>query len=115
MPPEEIQIIEDFLTFIENARATLPTADPFWANLQSFRTQLETVEDRPLKLALFIQSWCREFQVTIDPATMHQLRVSVLKKGQEIPTPTAGQKASKVYNKAVITESINNALPKQST
>lgn len=114
MPPEEIQVIEDFLTFIENARRTLPANNSLWENLRSFLTQLETVDDRPLQLALAIQSWGQEFDVTIDPKTMRQLRANMVEEGQVIPKPAEGEKASKVYNKAMITESVNNAIPPKS-
>ena len=114
MPPEEIQIIEDFLTFLENARTTLPATNSLWEHLPSFLSQLETVEDSPLNLALSIQSWCQEVEVNIDPKAMRQLRASIVQKGQVIPTPAEGEKASKVYNKALIAESVNNAIPKKS-
>jgi len=113
MPPEEIQLIEDFLTFLENARTTLPATDSLWEYLQSFLTQFKTVDDRPLQLALFIETWCQEFQVTIDPKTMRQIRANMLENGQVIPKPAEGEKASKVYNKASITESVNNAIPEK--
>lgn len=114
MPPEEIQIIEDFLTFLENARTTLPATDSLWEHLPRFLSQLETVEDSPLILAMSIQSWCQDFGVNIDPKTMRQLRANMLEKGQVIPKPAEGEKASKVYNKASITESVNHAIPEKS-
>jgi histidine ammonia-lyase len=114
MPPEEIQIIEDFLTFLENARTTLPATNSLWEHLPSFLSQIETVEDSPLVLALSIQSWCQEVEVNIDPKAMRQLRASMVQKGKVIPTPAEGEKASKVYNKALIAESVNNAIREKS-
>jgi hypothetical protein len=111
MPPEELQLIEDFLTFIENARTTRPGNDPLWENLQEFETNLVSVEDRPVKLALYIQSWCQEFGVKIDAQVMRQLRDSMVKKGKVIPKPLEGEQPSKVYNKAMISETVHQARP----
>lgn len=109
MPPEELQLIEDFLTFIENARTTRPGNDPLWENLQGFETNLVPVEDKPVKLALYIQSWCQEFGLKIDPQAMRQLRDNMVKKGKVIPQPEEGEKPSKVYNQAMLSETVHQA------
>ena len=113
MPPEEITLIEDFLTFLEAVR-NQPTNDPLWSQLDSFQTALADVEDRPLKLALYIQAWCDQFQITINPAAMRELRVNMIKKGEIIPKPAEGEQASKVYNKALISQSVQKAKDSKS-
>ncbi|MCW6038608.1 hypothetical protein K4A83_20370 [Spirulina subsalsa FACHB-351] len=113
MSPEEITLIEDFLTFLEAAH-TKPADDPFWSQLDSFQAALVDVEDRPLKLAWHIQAWCDQFQITINPAAMRELRVNMIKKGKTIPKPAEGEEASKVYNKALISQSVQKAKDSKS-
>ena len=106
---EFVQIIEDFLTFLEQAKTNPQTPPQLWEHLQTLKTQLTAAEDKTLKLAKIIKTWCKEYQITFNPEELATIRANMIQKGDKIPKPAEGERPERVYNKAFLVEQVKQA------
>jgi hypothetical protein len=112
IPSEEfLQIIEDFLTLLEQAKTARPSYPQLWENLPTLETQLTAAEDKTLKLAKILKTWCKESQITFNPEELATIRANMIQKGDKIPKPAEGERPERVYNKAFLVEQVKQANP----
>ncbi|MCT7972690.1 hypothetical protein [Laspinema olomoucense] len=109
IPSEFLQIIEDFLTFLEQAKTDSQTPPQLGENLQTLETQLNAAEDKTLKLAKLIKAWCKEYQISFNREELATIRANMIKQGQKIPKPAEGERPENVYNKAFLLEKVHQA------
>jgi acetylornithine deacetylase/succinyl-diaminopimelate desuccinylase-like protein len=118
IPPKSQQDIEDFLTFVAQAKDNPRTDSQLWENLQGLVEKLSASEDKSTKLAQVIKQWCQEYGIKLDPQELKEyrasLRVNMLpKKGQPIPQANPGEKPAVFYNQALILATVQEAIKKQ--
>jgi hypothetical protein len=104
-----LQIIEDFLTFLEQAKTNPQNHPQLWTNLRTLETQLTAAEDKTLKLAKIIKTWCKESQITFNLEELAAIRANMIQKGDKIPKPAEGERPERVYNKAFLVEQVKQA------
>lgn len=115
IPSEFLQIIEDFLTYLEQAKTDPQNNPKIRKNLQTLEDQLTAAEDKTLKLAKIIKSWCKEYQVTFNREELITIRANMIKKGQQpIPKPAEGEKPETIYNKALLVARVQQAKKENS-
>ena len=104
-----LQTIEDFLTYLEQCQ-TYPQNNPKLSeHLQVLEDQLTAAEDKTLKLAKIIKSWCNEYQITFNPEELIIVRDHMKQQGQTIPKPAEGERPETVYNKALLVARVQQA------
>ncbi len=101
-----LQIIEDFLTFLEQAKTNPQTPPQLWEHLRTLETQLTAAEDKTLKLAKIIKVWCKEYQITFNPEELATIRANMITQGKKIRKPAEGERPENVYNKAFLLEKV---------
>lgn len=109
IPSEFLQVIEDFLTLLEQAKTDPQTYPQFWENLPSLETQLTAAEDKTLKLAKILKAWCKESLITFTPEELATIRANMIQKGEKILKPAEGERPENVYNKAFLVEKVQQA------
>ncbi|WP_367288782.1 hypothetical protein [Laspinema palackyanum] len=109
IPSEFLQIIEDFLTLLEQAKTDPQTQTQLLANLPSLETQLTAAEDKTLKLAKILKTWCKESQITFTPEELATIRANMIQKGEKIRKPAEGERPESVYNKAFLVGKVQEA------
>ncbi|MDT9186886.1 hypothetical protein H4N54_03550 [Limnospira fusiformis KN01] len=97
--PSDFQIIEDFLTWLEQAKTDPQNYPQLSENLQALEDELTAAEDKTLKLAKIIKGWCNKHQITEQLITV---RLHMAQQGDEIPKPAEGERPEIVYNKALL-------------
>lgn len=109
IPSEFLQVIEDFLTWLEQAKTDPQTYPQLRENLPALETQLTAAEDKTLKLAKILKTWCKESQITFTPEELATIRANMIKQGGKIPKPAEGERPENVYNKAFLLEKVKEA------
>jgi hypothetical protein len=109
IPSEFLQIIEDFLTLLEQAKTNPQNHPQLWENLRTLETQLTAAEDKTLKLAKIIKNWCKESQITFNPEELATIRANMITEGKKIRKPAEGERPERVYNKAFLVEQVKQA------
>ncbi|QJB25115.1 hypothetical protein [Limnospira fusiformis] len=97
--PSDFQIIEDFLTWLEQAKTDPQNYPQLSENLQALEDELTAAEDKTLKLAKIIKGWCNKHQITEQLITV---RLHMAQQGDKIPKPAEGERPEIVYNKALL-------------
>lgn len=97
--PSDFPIIEDFLTWLEQAKTDPQNYPQLSENLQALEDELTAAEDKTLKLAKIIKGWCNKHQITEQLITV---RLHMAQQGDEIPKPAEGERPEIVYNKALL-------------
>ena len=110
VPDHSQKDIENFLTFLDQAKSNPQTDSQLWKNLTVLLKKLRVTEDKSVKLARVIKQWCEEFGIELNPKELAEFRVNMVKKGQAIPERPAGEKPAIVYNKALIVEKVNEEI-----
>lgn len=111
---DSLQIIEDFLTYLEQFQANPQNNPKLSEHLQALEDQLTAAEDKTLKLAIIIKAWCNQYQITLNPDELTTVRANMKQKGQKIPKPAAGERPETVYNKALLVARVQQAKKDQS-
>ncbi len=114
MPPESQQTIEDFLTFVEQERNDRDRDRELWDNLRTLEESLAQTEDKPAKIAKAIKAWCKQFNIVLNREQLADYRINMAKKGKSIPKPTPGEQPDRVYNKALIVDTVKAAREERS-
>jgi hypothetical protein len=123
IPPKSQQDIEDFLTFVAQAKDNPRTDSQLWENLSGLVEKLSASEDKSTKLAQVIKQWCQEYGVKLDPQELKEyrasLRVNMLpkpnpndKNPQTPPETPLGERPAITYNKPVILATVKEAINK---
>jgi hypothetical protein len=115
IPPKSQQDIEDFLTFVAQAKDNPRTDSQLWENLSGLLEKLSATEDKPTKLAEVVKQWCKEYGIKLDPQKLKEyrasLRVNMLPKPDDkIPQKPPGERPVVVLNQAVIVATVEDAI-----
>jgi hypothetical protein len=103
-------ILDNFLTFLQD-----PSIDEnAYSKLSILETRLAETEDKPTKVALTIQTWCKEFKIDFSQEKLESVRANMLKKGETIPKSPEGDSPRVIYNKALLVEEVNKAIAARS-
>ncbi|EDZ96021.1 hypothetical protein AmaxDRAFT_1058 [Limnospira maxima CS-328] len=102
IPSDFLQIIEDFLTWLEQAKTDPQNYPQLSENLQALEDELTAAEDKTLKLAKIIKGWCNKHQITFNREQLITVRLHMAQQGDEIPKPAEGERPEIVYNKALL-------------
>jgi len=109
-----LETIEDFLTYLEQAQTNSQNDPNLSEHLQALEDQLTAAEDKTLKLAIIIKAWCKQHQITFNPEELTTVRANMVKQGQKIPKPAAGERPETVYNQALLVARVQQAKKAQS-
>jgi hypothetical protein len=109
IPPKSQQDIEDFLTFLAEAKSNPKTQPELWSNLQFIVQELSETEDKPAQLATVIKQWCQKYGITEEYRA--SLRVNMVpNSGDKIPQKPPGERPGIVSNQAAIVATVQDAI-----
>jgi len=115
---KSLKDIEDFLTFVIQAKDNSDQDSQLWKNLKGLVETLLATEDKPAKLAMVIKEWCKQFGIALNPEELARyrdsLRVNMLSKQGDvmpvIPAANPGERPAVTLNQALIVDTVNDAI-----
>jgi len=111
---KSLKDIEDFLTFVAQAKDNPDQDSQLWEKLKGLVEKLRATEDKPVKLASVIKQWCQYFGITLNPKELEEyraiLRANMLQKGDVIQAANPGERPAVTLNQALIVDTVNDAI-----